>query len=91
MTSRLMISLAHGRGVQQTAGEGDTDRRLTRAQERFSNKNHARAGERSLVDERMVFFYRDGPMLARRWLVDQDGCIVRFDSFARSPASHDRS
>jgi hypothetical protein len=86
-----MISLAHGRDPHQTTESGDTDLPLTPGQERFANKNHAEAGARSLVDQRMVFFYRDGPILSRRWLVDQDGRVVQFDSFARTATNEARS
>jgi hypothetical protein len=36
----------------------------------------------------MVFFYREGRMMARRWLVDPDGRVVQYDSFARSREKH---
>jgi hypothetical protein len=31
-----------------------------------------------------VRFYRVGPMLTRRWLVDDDGNVIEFDVFART-------
>jgi hypothetical protein len=39
----------------------------------------------------MVFFYREGPLLTRRWLVDPDGCVVQFDSFAPTPEQQGQS
>jgi hypothetical protein len=62
-----------------------TSHPLTPAQRRFAEENRAFPGERSLADERMMFFYREGTMLTRRWLVDEDGRVVQLDSFARTP------
>ena len=59
MSSPPMISLAQGRDG------GEVIQTLTPAQERFAEKNNASPGERSLTDPRMVFFYREGPMLTR--------------------------
>src|SRR5437762_2203019 len=56
---------------------------LTPAQEQFAEENRASVDPRLCADERMVLFYREGPMLTRRWLVDQEGRVIRFDAFAR--------
>ena len=84
MSYQLTTSLAHGREPSQP-GHGLTHQALTAAQERFAHENRAIPGERSLADERMMFFYREGTMLTRRWLVDEQGRIVQLDSFARTP------
>jgi hypothetical protein len=76
-----MISLEQGHDPPHIAGLGQTIQPLSRAQERFAKKNRASPGPRSLADERMVFFYREGPIVSRRWLVDQDGRVVQLDSF----------
>jgi hypothetical protein len=34
--------------------------------------------------EGLVFLYREGPMLTRRWLVDRNGHVISHDTFARS-------
>jgi hypothetical protein len=81
----VTFSLAHGRDSQ--AGQGLTTQGLTSAQARFAQDHRAVPGERSLADERMNFFYREGTMLTRRWLVDEDGRVVQLDSFARTPRS----
>ena len=86
MSPQLTTSLAHGRDVSQP-GQGQTSHTLTTAQERFAQEHRAVPGERSLADERMMFFYREGTMLTRRWLVDADGRVVQLDSFARTPRS----
>lgn len=80
MSSRVTVSLAHGRA----SGQGLTTQPLTPAQERFAQEHRAVAGERSLADTRMMFFYREGTMLTRRWLVDEAGCVIQLDSFART-------
>lgn len=89
MSSHQMMSLAQGRAPSQIAGQRQTIEPLTPAQERFGRKNRACAGDRSLADRRMVFFYREGPMLSRRWLVGPDGHVVQFDSFPRTPKTAD--
>jgi hypothetical protein len=86
MSSDVMISPARGHGDFQKAGQQETP--LTPGQEWFARKNRASAGGRSLADERMVFFYREGPILSRRWLVAPDGRVVQIDSFARTPWKH---
>lgn len=86
MSSELMISLAQGRASSEVADHGTSVQVLSSAQKRFAKKNRARPGARSLADPRMVFFYREGAMLTRRWLVDEDGYVYQSDSFARAPA-----
>lgn len=79
-----MIALAHRPDPGQTADRRPTLESLTPAQERFGERNGASPGHRSLPDGRMVFFYREGPMLTRRWLVDPIGRTVDFETFART-------
>jgi hypothetical protein len=86
VASQVTVSLAHGRASSQ-AGQGLPTQALTPAQERFAQEHRAVPGERSLADERMMFFYREGTMLTRRWLVDEMGSVVQLDSFARTPRS----
>jgi hypothetical protein len=57
---------------------------LSLAQKRFRRKNGALVGPKAYGREGLVFFYRDGPMLTRRWLVDSNGRIVQYDAFART-------
>ena len=73
MSSNLMISVTQGREPFPLDGEPPMIEPLTPPQKQFAERNRAFPGERSLADGRMVFFYREGPMLTRRWLVDQDG------------------
>jgi hypothetical protein len=87
MSSDEIISLAQGSDPFPMDGLQPSIETLTRAQQRFANKNRALPGERSLADRRMVFFYREGAMLTRRWLVDGEGRIIQFDSFARDPVN----
>jgi hypothetical protein len=84
VSSHVTISLAQGSASSELA-HGLTSQTLSRAQERFAEENRAFPGERSLADDRMMFFYREGTMLTRRWLVDEDGRVVQLDSFARTP------
>ena len=81
LASEVMHPHAHGRA----SGEGLKTQPLTPAQERFAQEHRAVPGERSLADPRMLFFYREGAMLTRRWLVDEAGCVIQLDSFARAP------
>ena len=85
MSTNLLLSPSQGRDPFRTDGQQQMIEPLTPLQRRFADENRAFPGERSLADGRMVFFYREGPMLTRRWLVDQDGRVVQFDSFARAP------
>jgi hypothetical protein len=91
MSSDSMISLAPGRDPSHRDGQRQTIQPLTRAQERFAKKNRAYPGGRSLADERMVFFYREGPMLAQRWLVGPNGYVIQRDSFAPTPQKHEEA
>ena len=58
---------------------------LSAAQRRFRRTNGALVGPKAYGREGLVFLYREGPMLTRRWLVDRNGRVVQYDAFARSP------
>lgn len=61
---------------------------LSPAQRRFRRKNDALVGPKAYGREGLVFLYRDGPMLTRRWLVDRNGRVVQYDAFARTTEAH---
>jgi hypothetical protein len=62
----------------------EATRDLTPAQKRFAEENRAFLIPGSFAEERVVRFYRVGPMLTRRWLVDDDGNVIEFDAFVRT-------
>lgn len=62
----------------------DQSTTLSPAQRRFARKNRAMVGGPGYGLEGLVFLYREGPMLTRRWLVDRNGHVISHDTFARS-------
>jgi hypothetical protein len=64
--------------------EQEAIRPLTPAQKQFAEENRAVLVPGSFAEERVVRFYRVGPMLTRRWLVDDDGNVIEFDAFPRT-------
>jgi hypothetical protein len=70
--------------AQMLLSEHEAIRALTPAQQRFADENRACLVPGSFAEEGVVRFYRVGPMLTRRWLVDDDGNVIEFDVFART-------
>jgi hypothetical protein len=57
---------------------------LSSAQRRFARKQGASVGPEAYGRGGLLFFYREGPMLTRRWLVDRTGRVIQYDTFART-------
>jgi hypothetical protein len=62
----------------------EADRSLTPAQAAFARENRAVLVPSSFSEERVVRLYRVGPMLTRRWLIDEEGNVIEFDAFPRT-------
>ncbi|HSZ04606.1 MAG TPA: hypothetical protein VK778_05320 [Solirubrobacteraceae bacterium] len=56
---------------------------LTVEQARFARQHDAVPGMHAVDDDRLVFFYHDGPWVTCRWLVDERGRALDSASFPR--------